>query len=177
MQFNEEKQWTTPVLGFCAFSGTGKTTLLSLLIPILKGHGINVGVIKHAHHEFEMDHKGKDSFRFREAGAAEVMLASSSHWVLLHENAVQSEPDPLELLNKMDLEHLDLVLVEGFKHHNLPKIELYRPSLGRRRLHPDLPGIIAVASDESLLEEELPCLDLNQPQIIIDFIRNWMKKD
>ena len=176
MQFKQEKKWLKPVLGFCAYSGTGKTTLLSQLIPILKGQGIKVGVIKHAHHEFEMDRKGKDSFRFREAGAGEVLLASSRRWVLLHENQVQAEPDPGELLNKMDLDHLDLVLVEGFKHHQLPKIELYRPSLGRNRLHPVLPGIIAVATDEPLLEEELPCLDLNQPQMMVDFIRSWMEK-
>ena len=177
MQFKQEKQWIKPVLGFCAYSGTGKTTLLSQLIPILKGQGIKVGVIKHAHHEFEMDRKGKDSFRFREAGAGEVLLASSRRWVLLHENEVQAEPDPGELLNKMDLDHLDLVLVEGFKHHQLPKIELHRPSLGRKRLHPDVPGIIAVASDEPLIEEELPCLDLNQPKIMVDFIISLMEKD
>ena len=171
-------QWPKPVLGFCAYSGTGKTTLLSRLIPILDDRGIKVGVIKHAHHEFEMDREGKDSFRFRQAGAGEVLVTSSRRWVLLHENVVEAEPDPGELLQRMNLDHLDLVLVEGFKHHQLPKIELHRPAMGRDRLHPGLPGIIALASDEPLSEKgDLPCLDLNQPEKITDFIISWMESD
>ena len=86
---------------------------MSQLIPILRDRGIQVGVIKHAHHNFEMDREGKDSFRFRQAGATEVMLASSRRWVLLHENSEEADPDPGELLQRMNLDHLDLVLVEG----------------------------------------------------------------
>ena len=171
-----KNHWPKPILGFCAYSGTGKTTLLSQLIPILRNRGIQVGVIKHAHHNFEMDLEGKDSFRFRQAGATEVMLASSRRWVLLHENSEEADPDPGELLQRMNLDHLDLVLVEGFKHHMLPKIEIHRPSLGRDMMHPGLPEIIALASDETPSENlDIPWLDLNHPEKIAEFIINWMK--
>ena len=171
-----KNHWPKPILGFCAYSGTGKTTLLSQLIPILRNRGIQVGVIKHAHHNFEMDREGKDSFRFRQAGATEVILASSRRWVLLHENSEEADPDPGELLQRMNLDHLDLVLVEGFKHHMLPKIEIHRPSLGRDMMHPDLPGIIALASDETPSDNlDIPWLDLNHPEKIAEFIIEWMK--
>ena len=171
-----KNQWSNPILGFCAYSGTGKTTLLTQLIPILRNRGIQVGVIKHAHHNFEMDREGKDSFRFRQAGATEVMLASSRRWVLLHENSEEADPDPEELLQRMNLDHLDLVLVEGFKHHMLPKIEIHRPSLGRDMMHPDLPGIIALASDETPSDNlDIPWLDLNHPETLAEFIFEWMK--
>ena len=171
-----KNHWPKPILGFCAYSGTGKTTLLAQLIPILRNRGIQVGVIKHAHHNFEMDREGKDSFRFRQAGATEVMLASSRRWVLLHENSEEADPDPGELLQRMNLDHLDLVLVEGFKHHMLPKIEIHRPSLGRDMMHPDLPGIIALASDETPSDNlDIPWLDLNHPEKIAEFIIEWMK--
>ena len=171
-----KNQWSKPILGFCAYSGIGKTTLLTQLIPILRNRGIQVGVIKHAHHNFEMDREGKDSFRFRQAGATEVMLASSRRWVLLHENSEEADPYPGELLQRMNLDHLDLVLVEGFKHHMLPKIEIHRPSLGRDMLHPDLPGIIALASDENPSDNlVIPWLDLNHPEKIAEFIIEWMK--
>ena len=171
-----KNQWPKPKLGFCAYSGTGKTTLLTQLIPILRNRGIQLGVIKHAHHNFEMDREGKDSFRFRQAGATEVMLASSRRWVLLHENSEEADPDPGELLQRMNLDHLDLVLVEGFKHHMLPKIEIHRPSLGRDMMHPDLPGIIALASDKTPSDNlDIPWLDLNHPEKIAEFIIEWMK--
>ena len=171
-----KNQWSKPILGFCAYSGTRKTTLLAQLIPILRDRGIQVGVIKHAHHNFEMDREGKDSFRFRQAGATEVMLASSRRWVLLHENSEEADPDPGELLQRMNLDHLDLVLVEGFKHHMLPKIEIHRPSLGRDMMHPDLPRIIALASDETPSDNlDIPWLDLNHPEKIAEFIIEWMK--
>ena len=171
-----KNHWPKPILGFCAYSGTGKTTLLTQLIPILRNRGIQVGVIKHAHHNFEMDREGKDSFRFRQAGATEVMLASSRRWVLLHENSEEADPDPGELLQRMNLDHLDLVLVEGFKHHMLPKIEIHRPSLGRDMMYPGLPGIIALASDETPSDNlDIPWLDLNHPVKIAEFIIKWMK--
>ena len=148
----------------------------SQLIPILRNRGIQVGVIKHAHHNFEMDREGKDSFRFRQAGATEVMLASSRRWVLLHENSEEADPEPGELLQRMNLDHLDLVLVEGFKHHMHPKIEIHRPSLGWDMMHPGLPEIIALASDETPSENlDIPWLDLNHPVKIAEFIINWMK--
>ena len=164
------------LFGITGWSGSGKTTLITKLIPALKKHKLTVATIKHAHHNFEMDREGKDSFRFRQAGATEVMLASSRRWVLLHENSEEADPDPEELLQRMNLDHLDLVLVEGFKHHMLPKIEIHRPSLGRDMMHPDLPGIIALASDETPSDNlDIPWLDLNHPEKIAEFIIEWMK--
>ena len=104
------------------------------------------------------------------------MLASSRRWVLLHENFEKADPDPGELLQTMNLDHLDLVLVEGFKHYMLPKIEIHRPSLGRDMMHPGLPGIIALASDETPSDNlDIPWLDLNHPEKIAEFIIEWMK--
>jgi molybdopterin-guanine dinucleotide biosynthesis protein MobB len=169
------QRWPKPVLGFCAYSGTGKTTLLSRLIPLLRFRGIRVGVIKHAHHNFEIDREGKDSYRFRQAGAEEVLVASERLWVLLHDNTQEIEPDLTELLKRMDLENLDLILVEGLKHQELPKIELHRPSMGRDLMYPGVSGIIALASDEEPSElSDLPLLDLNVPEEVADFIINWM---
>ena len=170
-----KQRWPKPVLGFCAYSGTGKTTLLSRFIPLLRLCGIGVGVIKHAHHDFEIDREGKDSYRFRQAGAEEVLVASDRLWVLLHDNTKEIEPDLTELLKRMDLENLDLILVEGLKHQELPKIELYRPSMGRDLMHPGVSGMIALASDEEPSElPDLPLLDLNAPEEVADFIINWM---
>ena len=135
-----------PLLGFCAYSGTGKTTLLTKLIPVLKGHGLKIGLVKHAHHGFDTDLPGKDSYKLRKAGACEMLVASAKRWALVHESSERTrEPVLEELLPHLSLEELDLVLVEGFKHESLPKIELYRPSLGKPYLFPNVSGIIALA--------------------------------
>jgi molybdopterin-guanine dinucleotide biosynthesis protein MobB len=158
-----------PVLGFAAFSGTGKTTLLKQLIPLLRAHGLRLGLIKHAHHSFDVDVPGKDSYELRKAGADRVLLGSRRRWALMVEREQDDEPDLAELLARFPDEDLDLILVEGFKHQRFPKIELHRPARGKPLLAPDDPDILAVASD-SPLKLALPRLDLNDPQAIAGFI-------
>ena len=160
-----------PVLGIAAYSGTGKTTLLVRLIPLLKAKGLRIGLIKHSHHQFEIDHSGKDSFRLREAGANPVMLSSKYRRAVLTEHETPSEPMLSEQLSHLDQSGLDLVLVEGFKRETFAKIELHRPSLGKPALYPGDNSIIAVATDAKLaIATEIPVLDLNQPELIARFI-------
>lgn len=160
-----------PILGFVAYSGTGKTTLLEKLIPLLRERGLHVGLLKHGHHEFDIDHPGKDSYRLREAGAEQVMVASRKRWALIHENSEQlPEPDLGSLIGHFD-ESLDMLLVEGFKHERYTKIELQRTELGKPPLYPDDPDIIAIVSDQpEQLNVPIPTLDINHPQEIVDFI-------
>ncbi|MEI6543888.1 MAG: molybdopterin-guanine dinucleotide biosynthesis protein B [Methylococcales bacterium] len=167
-----------PLLGFAAASGTGKTTLIEQLIPILKQQGIRVGLIKHSHHNFQIDQPGKDSFRLRAAGASPVMLVSTHRRAIITEIVPAQEPNLDEELKLFDQSQLDLVLVEGFKAEPFPKIELHRPSLKHPLLYPTDPDIIAIASDELMeLPEHLPNLDINQPQMIVDFIiKEFMEK-
>ena len=119
------------MLGIVGWSGSGKTTLLAAMLPLLRAWGLSVSTIKHAHHGFDMDRPGKDSYRHREAGAREVLVASSKRWALLHE-VEGPEPDLPFLLTRLD--PVDLVLVEGFKSHPYPKLEVYRPGLGKEPL-------------------------------------------
>lgn len=160
-----------PILGFAAYSGTGKTTLLTQLIPILKYQGIRIGLIKHSHHNFQIDQPGKDSFRLREAGASPVMLVSTHRRAIITEFHTITEPVLDEQLSALDQSNLDLILVEGFKAAQFPKIELHRHSMGTPLLYPNDPSIIAVASDSILdVPSTLVQLDLNQPKLIADFI-------
>jgi len=155
------------VLGIVGWSGAGKTTLIVALLPLLRARGLSVSTIKHAHHGFEIDRPGKDSYRHREAGAQEVLIASARRWVLLHENRA-AEPDLDTLLSR--LAPVDLVLVEGFKCHPGPKLEVYRPDLGKPPLWPDMPGILAVASDQVLPLGHRTQLPLDRPDIIAEWI-------
>jgi molybdopterin-guanine dinucleotide biosynthesis protein B len=162
-----------PVLGFAAFSGTGKTTLLSQLIPILKSNGLRVGLIKHSHHDFEIDKPGKDSFRLRAAGASPVMLISKSRRAVITEITPEKEPRLDDQLKVLDQSELDLILVEGFRTEPFPKIELHRSSLNKPLLYPDDPHIIAIASECALeTPSRLVQLDINQPAMIAAFILN-----
>ena len=133
------------VIGFAGWSGAGKTTLLRRLIPLLVGRGLRVSTIKHAHHRFDIDQPGKDSWEHRQAGATEVLIGSAQRWALMHELRGAAEPGLPELLAR--LSPVDLVLVEGFKTGPHPKIEVHRAANGKAPLHPDDPTIIAVASD------------------------------
>ena len=163
-----------PVIGFAAYSGTGKTTLLKQLIPQLRTHGLRPGVIKHAHHKVEFDVPGKDSFVLRKAGAGQVLLASSNRWALMGEELQETEPELPVLLNRMDLSELDLVLVEGFRHLPFPKIELHRPSLGKPLLCEQDGNIFAIATDGPLAEPPaLPQLDLNDIPAVALFVLEY----
>ena len=166
-----------PILGFAAFSGTGKTTLLTQIIPILKQQGLRIGLIKHSHHNFQIDQPGKDSFRLREAGASPVMLVSTHRRAIITEITPEREPRLDDQLKLFDQSELDLILVEGFKAEQFPKIELHRPSLNKPLLYPNDPDIIAIASD-CMLEtpDYLTQLDINQPEMIAAFILNQFMK-
>lgn len=160
-----------PLLGFAAASGTGKTTLLTQLIPLLKNQGLRVGLIKHSHHDFEIDHHGKDSFRLRAAGATPVMLVSPFRRVMITELQTQQELSLNQQLKFFDQSVLDLILIEGFRNEAIPKIELHRHSLNQPLLYGNDPHIIAIASDTPLTTPDyLTQLDLNNPQGIADFI-------
>ncbi len=167
-----------PVIGFCAFSGTGKTSLLTAVLPLLTKHGLRVAMIKHAHHTFDVDQPGKDSYKLREAGAEQVLLASRKRWALMTENRIeQDEPELPDLLTSLSLEQLDLVLVEGFKHAHFPKIELHRAELSKPLLYTEDPSIIALATDQALPKTPaIPQLDLNNPRQIADFILDYIKQ-
>jgi molybdopterin-guanine dinucleotide biosynthesis protein MobB len=163
-----------PVLGFAAFSGTGKTTLLSQVVPLLRAAGLELAVVKHAHHTFDVDTPGKDSYELRQAGAPRVLLASRKRWVLMVERPDDREPTLDEVLLELDQHGLDLVLVEGFKHERFAKIELYRPSLGRPPFFPDDDSVVAIASDGPLSTPcPVPVFDLNDPGTIADFVVRW----
>jgi len=169
-----------PLLGFAAYSGTGKTTLLEQLLPELNQANVRVAMVKHTHHDkFDIDKPGKDSYRLRKAGAQQMLVASAKRWALMVEQPVQDEyndPDLYELLPHLDLSKIDLILVEGFKHERISKIELHRPDLKKPLLYPDDNNIIAIASDKKNLgsqnnqEIQCPLLDLNNIAEITSFI-------
>ncbi|MCC5810944.1 MAG: molybdopterin-guanine dinucleotide biosynthesis protein B [Ectothiorhodospiraceae bacterium] len=163
-----------PLLGFAAWSGTGKTTLLSHVIPLLRARGLRIGLIKHAHHEVEVDQPGKDSHRLRKAGAEQVLLTTSRRWALMTERREESEPELAEELTRLNQEELDLVLVEGFRDQRFPKIELLRQTAksDRRPMYLTDNAIIALATDgtDPAPTTSLPVLNLNDPPGIADFI-------
>ena len=146
------------VIGFAGWSGAGKTTLLTRLIPHLIAKGLRVSTLKHAHHEFDVDVPGKDSWRHREAGAAEVLVSSGKRWALMHELRGADEPKLPELLARMSL--VDLVIVEGFKRELHPKIEVYRAANGKPPLFPDDSHIVGLATDTAF-ETRLPTVQLD----------------
>lgn len=155
------------IFGISGWSGSGKTTLIERMIPILRARGLSVSLVKHTHHDFDIDRPGKDSWRFRAAGAGEVMLAGESRWALMRELRDAPEPSLDELLGR--LAPCDLVLFEGFKAADLPKIEVFRPALGKPFFHTDCPNVVALASDATL-QVGLPVLDLNDPAAIAAWI-------
>ncbi len=155
------------VFGFAGYSGSGKTTLIEQLIPRLVARGLTVSLIKHAHHSFDIDKPGKDSWRHREAGATEVLLSSGKRWALMHE--LRGAPEPGLDRQLLLLSPCDLVLVEGYKSANIPKIEVHRPSTGSPLLHPNDPAIVAVACDAPLASP-LPVLALDDIDGIAAFI-------
>ena len=156
------------VFGIVGWSGSGKTELLIKLLPEFKRRGFTVSTMKHTHHDFDMDKPGKDSFRHREAGAEEVLVASGQRWALLHELRDEPEPDMDELIAKMT--PVDLLLIEGFKRNHHAKLEVFRPSTGKTMICDSDDTVVAVASDEPLDGLRVPLLDLDNIAEVADFI-------
>ncbi len=155
------------IFGFAGYSGSGKTTLIEKLIPLFVARNLKVSLIKHAHHTFDVDQPGKDSFRHRHAGCTEVLVTSSRRWVLMHELRGAVEPGLTEQIER--LSPCDLLLVEGFKHEHIPKLEVYRAETGESLLHPHDSNIVAVASNAGV-DTRLPRFDLNATSVIAEFI-------
>ncbi len=167
-----------PILGFAAASGTGKTTLLTQIIPALKAQGLRVGLIKHSHHNVQIDQPGKDSFRLRVAGASPVMLSSAYRRVMITEFSEVKEPTLSEEIRFFDKSQVDLILVEGFKSACFPKIELHREVLNKPLIYPNDPNIIAIATDSDLIvPRRLKRLDINQASTVVNFIINEFMED
>jgi molybdopterin-guanine dinucleotide biosynthesis protein B len=156
------------IIGLAGWSGSGKTTLITKLIPCLIGRRVKVSTLKHAHHGFDLDQPGKDSFFHRAAGATEVVISSAKRWAILHELREEPEWDLGALVAKMS--PVDLVVVEGFKRDAFPKLEIHRAANGKPVIHPEDPHIVAVASDVALPQTNLPVVDLNDIEAIADLL-------
>src|SRR5512134_88413 len=155
------------VFGFAGWSGSGKTTLIEQLIPRFVMHGLTVSLIKHAHHNFDIDRPGKDSYRHREAGCKEVMIASGHRWVIMHELRGALEPSLEQQIARMA--PCDLLLIEGYKYYPMPKLEIFREANGKPPLHPDDPHIVAIATDRAF-GSRLPQFGLNDYDAIAEFV-------
>ena len=170
----EKITYAKPVLGFAAFSGTGKTTLLLKLIPEFRQRGLRIAVIKHAHHNFDMDTPGKDSYEIRKAGAVPMLICSSRRTVITIENEIEAEPELDQLLKHIPADSVDIILVEGFKKWPFDKIELHREATGKPLMYPEDANIIAIAHDRNkknlLSDTKLPQLDINDINGIADFV-------
>jgi molybdopterin-guanine dinucleotide biosynthesis adapter protein len=157
------------IIGLAGWSGSGKTTLVTNVIPVLVKRGLKIATVKHAHHEFDTDQPGKDSWMHRQAGASEVAIVSSRRWAIVHELGDEPEPPLGDLLAK--LSPVDLVIVEGFKRHPHPKLEVYRAAVGKQLLHPDDDCIVAIATDAPLPEAQVPMLMLGDIESIATMLQ------
>jgi molybdopterin-guanine dinucleotide biosynthesis protein B len=155
------------IFGFAGWSGSGKTTLIEKLIPLFVARGLKVSLVKHAHHSFEVDQPGKDSYRHRHAGCREVLVTSSRRWVLMHELRGAAEPSLEEHIKR--IAPCDLLLVEGFKRERIPKLEVYRASVGEALLHPHDDSIVGIACDRRL-DTRLPQFDLDDAPGVAGFV-------
>lgn len=162
-----------PLLAIAAYSGTGKTTLLKQLIPLLKQQQIRVGLIKHTHHDMDVDTPGKDSYELRKSGADQTLVASDRRWALMTETPAQQPLDLQYLASRFDRSQVDMILVEGFKHEQISKIVLYREEVGKPLADMLDQHVIAVASDKKI-ESIASLLDINQPEAIAQFIAQWL---
>ena len=159
------------VLGIAGYSGSGKTTLIEKLVPRLVAEGLRVSLIKHAHHDFDVDQPGKDSWRHRHAGCAEVLVSSARRWALMHELRGDAEPSLGQLLER--LAPCDLVIVEGFKRDPIPRIEVHRRGGGRPLLFPEDPHVMAIATDERL-DTALPQFQLDDVDTIAAYVSGFV---
>ena len=157
------------VIGLAGWSGSGKTTLVTKAIPVLVERGLRVATVKHAHHDFDTDQPGKDSWLHRRSGASEVAIVSARRWAIVHELGREPEPELMEVLAK--LSPVDLVIVEGFKRHPHPKLEVYRAEVGKPLLHPDDDCIVAVATDKALPEAQVPVVMLDDIETIANVLQ------
>ncbi len=157
------------VIGVAGWSGAGKTTLITRVIPVLMRRGLKVATVKHAHHEFDIDRPGKDSWLHREAGASEVAVVSSRRWALIHELNGEPEPPLADILAK--LSPVDLVIIEGFKRHAHPKLEIYRANVGKPLIYPEDDCIVAIATDAPLPQVQLPVLMLDDVEAIASVLQ------
>ncbi|MFZ1871327.1 MAG: molybdopterin-guanine dinucleotide biosynthesis protein MobB [Chania sp.] len=164
-----------PLLAIADYSGTGKTTLLKQLIPLLKQQQIRIGLIKHTHHDMDVDTPGKDSYELRKAGASQTLVANDRRWALMTETPEQQPPDLMYLASRFDSSKVDLILVEGFKHEPISKIVLYREEVGKPLESMLDKYVIAVASDKKT-NDILRQLDINRPEEIAVFITQWLKE-
>jgi molybdopterin-guanine dinucleotide biosynthesis protein B len=159
------------ILGIAGYSGSGKTTLIEKVVPVLVREGLRVSLVKHAHHEFDVDQPGKDSYRHRHAGCTEVLVSSSKRWALMHELRGGAEPSLQEQLKH--LSPCDLVIVEGYKAEPIPKIEVHRRAGHTPLLYPDDPNVVAIATDEPL-DTRLPQVDLDDAEALAHFIIQYV---
>ena len=162
------------VIGIAGYSGSGKTTLIEKVIPVLVASGLRVSLIKHAHHEFDVDQPGKDSYRHRHAGCGEVLVSSSKRWAMMHELRGAPEPSVHEQLKLFS--PCDLVIVEGYKSEPIPKVEVHRRASHAPLLYPEDPSVVAVATDEAL-DTPLPQIDVNDAAAVARFIVHYLGLD
>lgn len=156
------------VLGIVGWSGSGKTTLITSLIPVLTAQGLRIATLKHAHHKFDVDQPGKDSYEHRKAGACEVIVSSARRWVQMHEIGDGAEATLSQLLARVS--PCDLILVEGFKAESHPKLEVFREAAGNAPLHPQDPRIVAIASDRSFPDAGVPVVDINDLRAVAGLV-------
>ena len=172
-------EYQLPVLGFVAYcSNTGKTTLLKQVITSLKQRGVRVGIVKHCHHEIQIDKPGKDSYELRKAGAEQAVLASANGWALMVEHDEPEYPKLEYLLDRMDTDQLDVVLLEGFRQSEIPKVEVSRGVLGTPLLcdNPEISdSIVALVSDIEHEDKSIPVLSLNKPEQVVEFVEQWIQ--
>jgi molybdopterin-guanine dinucleotide biosynthesis protein B len=157
------------IIGLAGWSGSGKTTLVTNVIPVLVKRGLKIATVKHAHHQFDIDQPGKDSWLHRQAGACEVAIVSSRRWAIVHELGEEPEPTLAEVLAK--LSPVDLVIVEGFKRQSHPKLEVFRSAIGKPLLHPDDDCIVAIATDTALPQAQVPVLMLDDSEGIANVLQ------
>ncbi|RJT43741.1 molybdopterin-guanine dinucleotide biosynthesis protein MobB [Rahnella woolbedingensis] len=166
-----------PLLGIVAYSGTGKTTLLKQLIPYLRQRGIRTGLIKHTHHDVDVDTPGKDSFELRKAGADQTMVASNNRWALMTETPGQGELSLEYLATRFDSNNLDMILVEGFKHEEIDKIVLHRQETSKSLESLINIHVVAVASDDLFVpvSQAISILNINEVDEVGEFVIQWLK--